>query len=112
MPLLTALLLGQLDKPLLIMLVELLMGVGLSVAGVFFLQAAAHEIGVRILTDQPLSIHDVLDRRLEAYHSQADLIREEVRNRLMATKIAEQERRQSAENPTILGTTEAENPSP
>jgi hypothetical protein len=52
-PILTAILEGTASEPGLILAVKLLMGFGLSLAGVLFLQAAAHEIGVRTLTDQP-----------------------------------------------------------
>jgi hypothetical protein len=47
-----------------IALMKLAMGFGLSLAGVFFVQAASHEIGVRILTDQPQRLSDVLESQL------------------------------------------------
>ncbi len=100
-PLLTQLFTGTYTRPLPIMLIELVMGLGLSVAGVFFLQSAAHEIGVRTLTDQPKRLTDVLESRRAAHVDRADVIREEVRARFMAAKLAEQERKAQTVNPTI-----------
>lgn len=58
-----------LQRPLAIAAVELVAGFGLSVAGVFFLQSAAHEIGVRTLTDAPVSAQQRLERETEAYEA-------------------------------------------
>ena len=99
-PLLTQVFTGTETRPLPIMLMELLMGLGLSVAGVFFLQSAAHEIGVRTLTDQPPRLDDVLEQRQAAYNARRDAIRADVRERYAAAKRAEQERKQPA-NPTV-----------
>jgi hypothetical protein len=85
-PLLTELSTGALSKPLTIALMELLMGLGLSVAGVFFLQSASHEIGVRTLTDQPERLADKLAERRAAYDARVDQLREEARARILAGK--------------------------
>lgn len=58
-----------LQRPLAIAAVELVAGLGLSIAGVFFLQSAAHEIGVRTLTDAPVSAQQRLERETEAYEA-------------------------------------------
>lgn len=96
-PLLTSILTGTATKPGLILVIELLMGLGLSLAGVFFLQAASHEIGVRILTDQPLRLVDILEQRRQLHSQYVTDLREQVRERYAAGKLAEQERKA---NPT------------
>lgn len=90
-PLLTSIIDGTATKPGLILLIELLMGLGLSIAGVFFLQAAAHEIGVRILTDQPARLSDLLEQQQAEYFARRDAIREQVRERYMQAKAAEKQ---------------------
>ena len=106
-PLLTSILEGTATKPGLILVIELLMGLGLSLAGVFFLQAASHEIGVRILTDQPQRLVDIVEQR-RAERSQREIqIRRDVRARYMAAKLADQERK--ATNPTQPGAIPATN---
>lgn len=62
-PLLTSIIQQTATKPGLILAVELVMGLGLSLAGVLFLQAAAHEIGVRVITEQPVRVGDILGER-------------------------------------------------
>lgn len=95
-PLLTELALGSFSRPLPIMLMELLMGLGLSIAGVFFLQSAAHEIGVRTLTDQPQRLADVLQQRRLEHEQHVEQLRAEVRARYIAGKLADQERKTAA----------------
>jgi len=92
-PLVTSILTGTTTKPWLILLIELLMGFGLSLAGVFFLQSAAHEIGVRTLTDQPKRLTDVLAERRREYDAQIAAIRERVTAEHMAGKVADETRR-------------------
>lgn len=92
-PLLSEVFTGKLSRPLGIALMELLMGLGLSIAGVFFLQSAAHEIGVRTLTDQPERLTDVLERRRAEHAALVERTRDEVRARHMAAKAADQQRR-------------------
>lgn len=94
-PLLTDLATGSFSRPLLIMSMELLMGLGLSIAGVFFLQSAAHEIGVRTLTDQPERLADVLAQRRAEHELHVEQLREQVRARYIAGKLADQERKLS-----------------
>ena len=77
---------------------ELMMGLGLSIAGVFFLQSAAHEIGVRTLTDQPMRLVDRLNLRRTEYAERVSRIREDVRARYMASKLADQERKRETVN--------------
>lgn len=91
-PILTTILEGSASKPAPILVIELLMGFGLSLAGVLFLQAAAHEIGVRTLTDQPARLADVLEQRRTAYNAQLAEIRERVTAEHMAGKIADEQR--------------------
>lgn len=97
-PLLTSILENTATKPPLILVIELLMGLGLSLAGVFFLQAASHEIGVRILTDQPQRLVDVVEQRRVERVQRESQVREHVRAQYVAAKVAELERK--AANPT------------
>jgi hypothetical protein len=69
-----------------IIVVELLMGVGLSFAGVLFLQAASHEIGVRLLTERPAPNAAVLASERSKHAAAAAAIRAEVRQRHEAAK--------------------------
>ncbi len=91
-PILTTILEGTASKPGLILVIELLMGFGLSLAGVFFLQAAAHEIGVRTLTDQPARIADIVEQRRAEYNARLVDIRERISADHMAGKIADEQR--------------------
>lgn len=91
-PLMAEVFAGQLSRPAPIAALELLMGLGLSVAGVFFLQSAAHEIGVRTLTDQPTTLSGVLAEKQAAYDQHLDQLREDERERYMAGKLADLER--------------------
>lgn len=68
-PLLISIITGAATKPGLILAVELIMGLGLSLAGVLFLQAAAHEIGVRVITDQPARLGDIVAEKRAAWDS-------------------------------------------
>jgi hypothetical protein len=105
-PLLTSILEGTASKPAFILAIELLMGLGLSLAGVFFLQAASHEIGVRILTDQPQRLVELVEQRRVERAEREQRIREQVRERYMMAKLAELERRA---NPTQPGSLPATN---
>jgi len=91
-PLLEELLTGVYTRPAPIAALELLMGLGLSVAGVFFLQSAAHEIGVRTLTDQPSRLIDLLEQHQVAYAERLDQAREDARRRYIQAKLEDQER--------------------
>lgn len=93
-PLLVEVFTGELSRPLGIALMELVMGFGLSIAGVFFLQSAAHEIGVRTLTDQPARLTGLLAERRAEHAARVDVIRDEVRARYMAAKLAEKGRKE------------------
>lgn len=66
---------AEVTVPLGIILVELFMGIGLSVAGVLFLQAAAHEVGVRLLTERPVADSLILQRERNTYKTSAEQIR-------------------------------------
>ncbi len=95
-----------------IIAVELLMGIGLSFAGVLFLQASSHEIGVRLLTDRPISNMAILNAERAKHKAAAEAIRAEVRARHQAAKMEKMAAAAAAkaarQNPT-LGTV---NPSP
>src|SRR3989304_431567 len=101
-PLLEELLTGVYTRPALIAALELLMGLGLSVAGVFFLQSAAHEIGVRTLSDQPSRLLDLLEQHQAEYAAHLDQVRSDVRERYISAKVEDQQRWESnpAANPT------------
>lgn len=94
-PLLTQIFTGTLTRPVPIAVIELVMGLGLSIGGVWFLQSASHEIGVRILTDQPQSITSLLEQRRADHAVAVERVRSDVRARLMAAKLADKERRDS-----------------
>jgi len=91
-PLLNQIFAGAVSRPLPILLMEFLMGLGLSVAGVFFLQSAAHEIGVRTLTDQPKRLTDILQIKQQEYDERVTLIRERVTAEYMTAKVEDQAR--------------------
>ncbi|RMG85075.1 MAG: hypothetical protein D6712_10095 [Chloroflexi bacterium] len=101
-PLIEQIATGTATRPMIILLIELAMGVGLSVAGVFFLQSASHEIGVRMLTERPENAERVLERAEKEYDARALEIREQVRARYEAAKaerMAEREADKMTEKP-------------
>lgn len=81
-PLLTEFVTGSFTTPVPIALLKLVMGSTLSIAGVFFLQAAAHEIGVRILADQPQRLVDVLQVKLSERAALEAQLRHDARARV------------------------------
>lgn len=104
-PLLTGIFTNTLTKPPAIAVMELIMGLGLSVAGVFFLQAATHEIGVRILTDQPARLSTLLEQRTAEHNAAVAAARETARQRfekaLADRQAAEAEIRRKAKQTVI-----------
>lgn len=102
-PLLTQLVTGNLVRPLPIMLMELVMGLGLSIAGVFFLQSAAHEIGVRTLTDQPERLADRLAERKAQHQAAIADLRERITQEHIEGKLADAERQEAAKQTPPLG---------
>src|SRR5690606_13667756 len=54
--------------------------------GVVFLQSAAHEIGVRTLTEQPTRLSDLLDRRRAGYMAQVAEMRARVTHEYLEGK--------------------------
>lgn len=103
-PLLTSILTHTATKPGLILAIELVMGLGLSLAGVFFLQAAAHEIGVRTLTDQPKRPIDLLAERRRERAEQEQAIRERVKADYLAGQLLpQQEKSDEAMHPLPVG---------
>ena len=89
-PLLNQIFTGTVTRPLPMLVMEFLMGLGLSVAGVFFLQSAAHEIGVRTLTDQPKRLTDILQIKQHEYDERIAPIRERVTAEYMTAKVEDQ----------------------
>lgn len=75
-----------LQRPAPIAVVELLAGLGLSIAGVFFLQSAAHEIGVRTITDAPISDGVLLQRAQDEYQRRFDETWAAVESRYLESK--------------------------
>lgn len=73
--------------------ISLVIGLMLSLGGVFFLQSAAHEIGVRILTDQPVRLADILAQRKIDYNQQVAQLRERITADHIAGKIADEARK-------------------
>lgn len=92
-PILSSIITGTATKPTLILVIELIMGLGLSLAGVFFLQSAAHEIGVRTLTDQPQRLGDVLSERRAVHDAQVATVRERITAEYHTAKIQDAERK-------------------
>lgn len=85
-PLLNEVFTGQLTRPVPIAIVELIAGLGLSIAGVFFLQSAAHEIGVRTITDAPISAAQQLNKAKADYEARRDAVWREVQARYLDEK--------------------------
>lgn len=75
-----------LQRPVMIAMVELVAGLGLSIAGVFFLQSAAHEIGVRTLTDAPVSAGQRFDRAVADHEARREVVWSEVQQRYLESK--------------------------
>lgn len=75
-----------LQRPIAIAAVELVAGLGLSIAGVFFLQSAAHEIGVRTLVDAPVSAQQRLDHAMAQYDQRRNEVWHEVQQRYLDAK--------------------------
>lgn len=67
-------------------------GLALSVGGVFFLQSAAHEIGVRTVTDQPARLTDVL----EAKRREHEMKVHEIRQRALTEYVQERQAERKA----------------
>ena len=77
--------------------VQLVAGLLLAFGGVFFLQSAAHEVGVRVVTDRPASIRAVLEAKQREYAEAATAIRRQVAEEYAAAKLADEARRRIAE---------------
>lgn len=75
-----------LQRPVMIALVELVAGLGLSIAGVFFLQSAAHEIGVRTLTDAPETADQRLQHAVGDWQARREAVWNEVQQRFLESK--------------------------
>lgn len=91
-PLLNQIFTGTAARPLPILIIEFAMGLCLSVAGVFFLQSAAHEIGVRTLTDQPKRLTAILESRQREYEDKIAVIRERIIDEHMRAKVEDRQR--------------------
>lgn len=74
----------------------LLAGLLLSVGGVFGVQSISHELACRRLTDKPKRLVDTLSERRADHARRVDQVREDVRQRYMAAKLADQERKETA----------------
>lgn len=80
---------------------RLVAGLLLSIGGVFFLQSASFEIGLRTIRERPQSLSKMLKREREAYRKQLADIRAEVTREHTAGKLADQERKTATDtNPT------------
>ena len=101
-PLLTSIIEGTSSKPGLIMAMELLAGLGLSVAGVFFLQSASHEIGVRTLTDKRQDVASILAEQQNAYDQRAIELRDRITRQRMQGKIEDAHRKDSNVSPELF----------
>lgn len=83
----------ELVDPMPIVVMKLLVGLGLSLSGVYFLQAAAHEIGVRTLIDQPMRLTDLVVEKQQAYQDKVASLREQITSEHMQAKLADAERK-------------------
>ncbi len=88
-PLISSIATGTTTKPNIILVAELLMGLGLSFSGVFFLQSTAHDIGARIMQDQPSRLSDVLTDKCDERERREEAIRQRVTDEYMEGKIAD-----------------------
>jgi len=104
-PLVTQIATNTLTRPVPLAIMEFVMGLGLSVAGVFFLQSASHEIGVRILTDQPQRLSDELAKRQRDYDQKVEAVRADVRTRFMQAKLLDKARKDGDIPPNPFGHT-------
>jgi len=103
-PLITAVATGTTDKPNIILMTELVIGLGLSIGGVLFLQAISADIGARILRD---SSREQLVEKRRVYDEKVAEIRQRVTADSMRAKIADKARKASM---TGKEGTEANNP--
>jgi hypothetical protein len=71
----------------------LLAGLLLSIGGVFGVQSISHELACRLLMDKPERLADILTARRAVHANHVESIRQEVRERYMAAKLADQERK-------------------
>ena len=92
-PLIQGIFEGTYTKPPAVVILELIIGLGFSIVGVFFLQSAAHAIGARTLTDNPRRLTDMLDARRADYEARVDTIRRETQARHLDAKVARLESR-------------------
>lgn len=75
----------------------LLAGLLLSIGGVFGVQSISHELASRLLLERPARADDLLTARRADYESRVAALREQVRERYSAAKLADKDR---AANPT------------
>ncbi len=94
-PLITAVVTGRTTKHPIILIIEFVMGLGLSLAGVFFVQSAAHNLGTVMLSEDPKTLVDILAAKTEEYEQKKTAIYERVYATSMEAKIADKERQKA-----------------
>jgi len=100
-PLITQLATGQATKPTIILITEFIMGAGMSIAGVLFLQASAHEAGLKALSFDTRSPQELLAEAHAQRNAQIADIRERVKLSYMTAKIQDEQRKKQAGNGTV-----------
>lgn len=81
--------------------VPVVIGLAVSVGGVFMLQSVSHEVAVRAIEEKPQQARDVLAQRKVAYQSEVVTIREEITGRYMQAKVADKQRRPQAKQASV-----------
>ncbi|MCA0453424.1 MAG: hypothetical protein LCI00_05575 [Chloroflexi bacterium] len=94
-PLITAVVTGHTTKPAVVLVIEFTMGLGLSLAGVLFVQSAAHNLGMVMLSEDPKRLTDLLTEKMNEYDQEKIAIYERVYAANMEAKIADKERQKA-----------------
>lgn len=95
-PLITSIATQTYTKPMIILMTEFIMGAGMSIAGVLFLQASAHEAGLRALSFDTRSPAEIVAQAKADRQAKIDKIYADTQARYMTAKIADMERKRLA----------------
>lgn len=74
-------------------------GLLLSIGGVFGVQSISHELACRLLMDKPQRASDKIAARQAEHDARVDVVRAQVRDRYMAAKVADAERKNAKKIP-------------
>jgi len=73
--------------------VPVVIGLAVSVGGVFMLQSVSHEVAVRAIEERPEQVREVLEQKEADYNVKVAGMREELTERFMAAKVADKARK-------------------